>query len=88
MPSPICWVPIRRCLLRTLTKQQIQLELLGDGITGIVYEAGPEGIVPLRSREAGPAGAFVILAVNLLLWGGFWLLVRLIPRLLATRYSQ
>jgi hypothetical protein len=63
-------------------KQRIQLELLGDGITGIVYEAGPEGIVPLRSRLAGPAGAFVILAVNLLLWGGFWLLVRFIPRLL------
>jgi hypothetical protein len=68
--------------------QQIQLELLGDGITGIVYEAGPEGIVPLRSRLAGPARAFVILAVNLLLWGGFWLLVRLIPRVLGARYRQ
>jgi hypothetical protein len=61
------------------SKQQIQLEVLGDGITGIVYAAGPEGIVPLRSRLAGPAGAIVILAVHLLLWGGFWLLVRLIP---------
>jgi hypothetical protein len=69
-------------------KQRIQLELLGDGITGIVYEAGPEGIVPLRSRLAGPARAFVILAVNLLLWGGFWLLVRLIPRVLGARYRQ
>ena len=69
-------------------KQRIQLELLGDGITGIVYEAGPEGIVPLRSTLAGPAGAFVILAINLLLWGGFWLLVRLIPRVLGARYGQ
>lgn len=68
--------------------QRIQLELLGDGITGIVYEAGPEGIVPLRSRLAGPAGAFVVLAVHLLLWGGFWLFgVGHFP-LLAKRFRQ
>ncbi len=66
------------------SKQQIQLELLGDGITGIIYAAGSEGIVPLRSRAIGPAGAFVTLAVHLLLWGGFWLSVRFI-RLLAQR---
>jgi hypothetical protein len=38
------------------SRQQIQLELLGDAITGIVYEAGPEEIVPLGSRLAGPKG--------------------------------
>jgi hypothetical protein len=32
-----------------LSRQQIQLELLGDGITVIVYEARPEEVVPLRS---------------------------------------
>jgi hypothetical protein len=56
------------------SRQQIQLELLGDGITGIVYEARSEEIVALRSRASGPAGAFVVLAVQLLLWGGLWLL--------------
>ena len=65
------------------SRQQIQLELLGDGITGILYEARPEGIVPLRLRATGPEGAFVILAVQLLLWGWFWLLVWSIRRLLA-----
>jgi hypothetical protein len=57
------------------SRQQIQLELLGDGITGIIYEATPGAIVPLHSRLAGPAGAFVILVVHLLLWGGLWLLI-------------
>jgi hypothetical protein len=65
------------------SRQQIQLELLGDGITGIIYEAGSEEIVPLRSRDIGPAGAFAVLAVHLLLWGGFWVLLLLVPRLLA-----
>jgi hypothetical protein len=63
------------------SRQQIQLELLGDGIIGIIYEAGSEGIVPLRSRLSGIEGAIVILAVHLLLWGGFWLSVKLISRL-------
>jgi hypothetical protein len=67
------------------SRQQIQLELLGDGITGIVYEAGPEKILPLRSRLIGPAGALVILAVNLFLWGGFWFLVWSITRLGTSR---
>jgi hypothetical protein len=69
-------------------RQQIQLELLGDGITGIVYEARPEEIVPLRSRLTGPAGAFVILAVQLVLWGGFWLLIWFCVRLLASHRKR
>lgn len=56
------------------SRQRIQLELLGDGITGIIYEARSEEIVPLRSRASGPAGALTILAVQLLVWGGPWLL--------------
>ncbi len=69
-------------------RQQIQLELLGDGTNGIIYEAGPDGIVPLRSRAIGPAGAFIVLAVHLLLYGGFWLLAWFISRLLARRHSR
>ena len=65
------------------SKQRIQLELLGDGITGIIYEAGPEEIVPLKSRLAGPAGALKILVVHLFLLGGLWLLIWFIPRVLA-----
>ena len=68
-------------------RQRIQLELLGDGIKGIVYEAGPEKIVPLRSRLTGPGGAFIILGIHLLLWsvvGGLtWLVFGL-----AKKYPQ
>jgi hypothetical protein len=62
------------------SRQRIQLELMGDGISGIIYEARPDEIVPKRSRLAGPAGAFVILTANLLLWSGCWLLLRLLSR--------
>lgn len=50
-------------------KQKVQLELMGDGYYGIVYEAGPNAIVPIGTRLTGPGGAFTILAVHLLLWG-------------------
>jgi hypothetical protein len=62
-------------------KQEIQLELLGDGITGIIYEATPNQIKPLRTRRAGPGGALVVLLVNLSLWGGIWIPVWLVTRL-------
>jgi hypothetical protein len=61
------------------SKQRVQLELIGDGISGIIYEARSEGIVPLNSRAADPADAIVILGANLLVWGSFWLLVWIIP---------
>lgn len=67
------------------SRQQIQLELLGDGVTGIVYEAKRDEIVPLRQRLTGPGAAFVILALHLLLWGGFCLLVWFIHRRLVLR---
>ena len=67
------------------SRQRIQLELMGDGISGLIYEAGPDEIVPQRSRLTGPAGAFVILAANLLLWCGCWLLLWLVSRLIQRR---
>jgi hypothetical protein len=76
-PSPngnAAWVIHVKQLGRS--KQQIRLELLGDGITGIVYDAYPEEVVPLWSRLAGPLGSLEILAVHLVIWGGFWLLLR------------
>ena len=87
MPSPngnASWIIHVKQL--SPSRQQIQLELLGDGITVIVYEATAEKIVPLRSRLAGPLSSLSILAVNLFLWAGFWLLVWFIFRL--ARRSQ
>ena len=57
-------------------RRRIQLELLGDGITGIVYEAEEDKIIPLKSRLAGPAGAFAVLLVHLTLWGSICILAR------------
>lgn len=45
-------------------KQEINLELLGDGIYGVVYEASKEGIVPLRTRLAGPGFAFIVFGID------------------------
>ena len=67
------------------SRQEIRLELLGDGIAGLIYEAQPDQIIPLRSRAGGPAGAFVILAANLLLWGGVWLLLWILSRIIRRR---
>lgn len=67
------------------SRQEIRLELMGDGISGLIYEAQPEKIIPLRSRLGGPAGAFVILAANLLLWGGGWLLLWFVSRIMRRR---
>ncbi len=64
------------------SKQWIELETLGDGISGLIYEAGPDSIVPLKSRLAGAGGSFIVLAVHLLIWGSFWLVARIAFRLL------
>lgn len=69
------------------SKQWIKLEVLGDGITGLIYEAGPDAIVPLKSRLAGPEGSLIILGVHLLIWGSFWLLAWIVFRLLPTEPS-
>jgi len=66
------------------SKQQIELEALGDGITGLVYEAGPDTIVPLKSRLAGAGGSMIVLIVHLLVWSSstfvVWLTLRVLVR--------
>jgi hypothetical protein len=57
------------------TKQQIDLELRGDGIFGMIYEVTQNQIAPLRSRVTGPGGAFSPFIVNVILWGTGWLAV-------------
>ena len=67
------------------SRQRITLEVLGDGITGLIYEAGPDAIVPLKSRLAGPLDSLAILAVHLPLWGSFRLLAWTVFRFLVRR---
>lgn len=67
------------------SRQQIQLELMGDGITGLIYEVRGDEVVPLRSRSAGPLSSYSILMVHLVLWGGLWFLVWVVFRLLRRR---
>ncbi|MEY2413641.1 MAG: hypothetical protein QOD84_2247 [Acidobacteriaceae bacterium] len=67
------------------SRHEIRLELMGDGISGLIYEAQPDEIIPMRSRLGGPAGAFVILAANLVLWGGAWLLLWFVSRIIRGR---
>ncbi len=64
-------------------KQEIELELLGDGIYGVVYEASNEKIVPLKTRLADPGFAFIVVGIDVagsalillvgLLFRRFWL---------------
>lgn len=61
-------------------RQQIQLEAWKDGFVGLIYEARPDGIIPLRSRIAGLLGAIPILGVHLLVWAAVWFGARLIWR--------
>jgi hypothetical protein len=61
-------------------RQEIDLELLGDGIYGLVYEATSERIVPLRSRLAGPGFAFIVLGTDFACWGILWSAVYMILR--------
>ncbi len=53
-------------------RQRIQLELFGDGIHGVVYEATPTEIVPLYSRLSGSGFALIVMVVNFGLWGLLW----------------
>ena len=62
--------------------QQIDLELVGDGIHGMIYEASRDRVVPLHSRGTGPLGAVFPLGINLSLWVFGWCLVWLARRLL------
>jgi hypothetical protein len=71
-----------------VSRQQIRFELIGDGISGLIYEAQPDKIIPLRSRLGGPAGAFVILAADLVLWSGGWLSVWFVCRVIRKRSGR
>jgi hypothetical protein len=63
-------------------RQRIQLEILGDGFWGMVYEANAARVIPLGTRLAGPLCGFVILGIHPACWGGFRLAVFLLRRLL------
>jgi hypothetical protein len=69
-------------------KQQIQLELLGDGIYGLIYEATPDKILPISTRLTGPGDAFVMLEIQIPLWCGLWLFIWAITRYRAARRSR
>jgi len=71
------------------SRQRIQLELLGDGIHGIIYEATRDEIVPLRLRLTGPSGAYIFGGIQMSLWGGLGWFVRwrVLPRFARTRPS-
>jgi hypothetical protein len=46
-------------------RQEVGLELFGDGFQGVVYEASKEKIVPLKTRLAGPGFAFIVIGIDL-----------------------
>ena len=69
-------------------RQRIQLELMGDGVKGIIYEARTDEIIPLRSRLTGPGGAFIALGFEMLMWAALWLLVWLIRLMLKNFRKQ
>lgn len=56
-------------------RQEIRLEIMGDGYLGLIYEATSDRIIPLRTRLAGPDGAFLILCFDLAMCGAGWLLI-------------
>jgi len=56
-------------------RQRVQLELFGDGIRGVVYDATDREIVPVYSRLTGPGFAFTVLKVNVMLWSVLWLAI-------------
>ena len=55
--------------------QQIALELIGDGISGLIYEAKQNVAIPLNSRLTGPLGVVFPLLINVLLWFTVWGLI-------------
>lgn len=68
-------------------RQRIQLELMGDGVNGLIYEALTDKISPLQTRRTGPGGALIAGGINVLLWEAFWLLVWWTSKLLR-RYRR
>lgn len=67
------------------TRQESRLELMSDRISGLIYEAQSDKIIPQRSRLGGPAGSFVILTANPVPWAGGWPLLWVLSRILHAR---
>jgi hypothetical protein len=59
-------------------RQEITLELLGDGFYGVVYEASEKQVVPLKTRLAGPGFAFIVFGIDVI---GSILLLLIVLRL-------
>lgn len=55
--------------------QRVDLELVGDGLVGMIYEVRDGKITPLKSRLTGPLGAIFTLAINIAFWLAIWLVV-------------
>jgi predicted nicotinamide N-methyase len=68
--------------------QEIDLELLGDGIYGVVYEASKEKVVPLKTRLAGPGFAFIVFGIDVLGSVLLLLVILLFRRLLRLRRDR
>jgi|SRR5579863_6254412 len=67
------------------SRQEIELELLGDGIYGIEYDASDEKVVPLKTRLAGPGFVFIVAGIDVLGSGILLLILLFIVRLLRSR---
>jgi hypothetical protein len=78
-----------RIRIRSLgpSRQEIDLELLGDGIYGMIYEASSDKVVPLRSRLAGPGFAFIVLGVDAACWVALWFAIYALKHLFKLAHS-
>jgi hypothetical protein len=56
-------------------RQRIDLELVGDGVSGMIYEVQDGSIAPHKSRLTGPFGAVLPLDINIVFWIVIWLVV-------------
>ena len=69
--------------------QRVELELLGDGIAGMIYEVRDGKISPLQSLLTGPGGGvifgFIDLLLNVLLWSVVSVGVRIAMRIHSAR---
>ena len=70
----------------THNRQRIQLEAWWkDDFRGLIYEATPNEIVPLKSRSGGIGYATELGLVDFFVWCGGWITIGLIRGLVAKR---
>ena len=74
LPTPIPSRASWRIRIKQVNEadQQIDLGLLGDGISGLLYEVKRDEIIPLKSRLTGAGGALYALAIDFGLWTAAW----------------